>query len=132
MLLSFHLILGVLGVVREPHLPPHVADCLHADFVLRVNDPLGNIVACGSGDRDVAILWHHPIEELVVHLVFEGLVVANVDRLDKPRAAGGDELNIVNLHAKILDGVDNRPHLVDPKLVQEEDGDTQHHNCIIL
>jgi hypothetical protein len=49
----------------------------------------------------------------------EGLVEANIDRLDEPCAAGRDELN---LHAEGLDGIDNRPHLVDPKLVQEEDG----------
>jgi hypothetical protein len=55
-----------------------------------------------------------------MHLTLEGLVEANIDRLDKPRAAGRDELS---LHAKCLEGVDNQPHLVDPKLVQEEDGD---------
>jgi hypothetical protein len=120
MLLSFHLILGVLGVVREPHLPPCIADSLHADVVLPVNDPLGNIVARGSGYWHIKILQHHPLEKFVAHLAFEGLVISNVDRLDKPRAASGDELN---LHAKSLDGVDNQPHLVDPKLVQKEDGD---------
>jgi hypothetical protein len=36
MLLLVHLIFGVLGVVREPHLPAHVADCLGADVVLCV------------------------------------------------------------------------------------------------
>ncbi len=55
-----------------------------------------------------------------MHLALEGLVKANVDRLDEPHAASRDELN---LHAKGLNGVDDRPHLVDPKLVQEEDGD---------
>ncbi len=74
----------------------------------------------GSRDWDVGILQHHPLEEFVMHLALEGLVKANVDRLDKPRAAGRDELN---LHAKGLDGIDNQPHLVDPKLAQEEDGD---------
>jgi hypothetical protein len=120
MLLSFHLILGVLRVVREPCLPPRVVDRLHTDFVLRVNDPLGDSVACGSRDWDIGILGHHPIEEFVMHIVFEGLVIAGINRLDKPHAAGGDELN---LHAEGLDGIDNRPHLVDPKPVQEEDGD---------
>jgi hypothetical protein len=36
-----------------------------------------------------------------------------------PCAASRDELN---LQAEGLDGIDNHPHLVDPKLVQEEDG----------
>jgi hypothetical protein len=120
MLRSLCLILGVLGVVREPCLPPHVADRLRADVVLCVDDPLGNIVARGSRDWDGGILQHHPLGEFVVHLALEGLVKANVDRLDKPRAAGRDELN---LHAEGLDGVDDQPHLVDPKLVQEKDGD---------
>ncbi len=56
MLLSFHFIVGVPGVVREPHLPPCIADCLHADVVLRVKDPLGNIMAHGSGNRSIGIL----------------------------------------------------------------------------
>ena len=119
MLRSFCLILGVLGVVREPRLPPRVADHLHADVVLHIDDPLGDILACGSRDREVGILHHHLLEEFVPHLTLEGLVEANIDRLDKPGAAGRDELN---LHAKGLDGVDDQPHLVDPKLVQEEDG----------
>jgi hypothetical protein len=120
MLYSLCLILRVLGVVRGPRLPPRIADCLCADFVLHIYDPLGNIVACGSRDRDVGILQHHPLEEFVVHLALEGLAKADIDRLDKPRAASRDELN---LHAESLDGIDNRPHLVDPRLVQEEDGD---------
>jgi hypothetical protein len=61
-----------------------------------------------------------------MHLAFEGLVVADNNRLDKPCAAGGDELD---LHAKGLDGAANRPHLVDLKLVQEEDGAEA---CLIL
>jgi inosine/xanthosine triphosphate pyrophosphatase family protein len=36
MLSSLCLISGVLRVVREPRLPPRVADCLHADVVLHV------------------------------------------------------------------------------------------------
>jgi hypothetical protein len=127
MLLSFHLILGVLGVVREPRLPPHIADRLRADVVLRINDPLGNIMARGSRDQEVGILQHHPIEEFVVHLTFEGLVIANVNRLDKPRAAGVHELN---LHAEGLDGIDNRPHFLNSKLIQEEDwGDPWQRRC---
>jgi hypothetical protein len=101
-------------VVREPHLPPSVADCLCADFVLCVDDPLGDLVARGSGIADVGILRHHPIKEFVAHLSFKGLVVAILDHLEKPRAACANELN---LHAKDLDGVDNQPHLVDLKLV---------------
>jgi hypothetical protein len=120
MLCSLCLILGVLGVVREPRLPSCVADRLHADVVLSVDDPLGNTVVRGSRDQAIGILQHHPLEEFVVHLALEGLVKANVDRLDKPCAAGRDELN---LHAEGLDGVEDQPHLVDPKLVQEEDGD---------
>ncbi len=107
MLRSLHLILGVLGVVREPRLPPRVADHLHADVVLCVDDPLGNIVVRGSRDardRDVGILQHHPLEEFVPHLALEGLSKADIDRLDEPRAAGRDELN---LHAKCLDGIGN-------------------------
>ncbi len=53
---SLHLILGVLGVVREPRLPPCIADCLHADVFLCVNDPLGDVVACGSRDWEIWIL----------------------------------------------------------------------------
>jgi hypothetical protein len=119
-------ILGVLGVVRESCLPPRVADHLRADVFLCVNDPLGDVVARGSSDREIWILRHHPLEEFAMHLLLEGLVEADIDRLDKPRAAGRDELN---LHAKGLDGVDDQPHLVDPKLVQEEDGNDprQHH-----
>jgi hypothetical protein len=81
----------------------------------------------GSGDWDIGILQHHPLEELVMHLALEGLVKANIDRLDKPCAAGMDELN---LHAKDLDGIGNQPHLMDPKLVQqEEDGDNPRQRC---
>ncbi len=54
-----------------------------------------------------------------MHFTLEGLVEANINRLDKPRAASRDELN---LPAKGLDGVDDCPRLVEPKLVQEEDG----------
>ncbi len=62
-----------------------------------------------------------------MHRTLEGLVEAGIDRLDKPRAASRDELN---LHTKGLDGVDNQPHLVDPKLVQEEDGgDPRRRRC---
>ncbi len=104
-------------------------DCLRADFVLSVNDPLGNCVAHGSRDWEVGILQHYPIKKFVTHLAFEGLVIANVDRLDKLRAASRDELN---LHAKRLDGADNQPYLVDPKLAQEEDGDdARQHFCNI-
>jgi hypothetical protein len=46
MLRSGCLILLVLGVVREPSFPPCIVDHLHADVVLRIDDPLGNIVAC--------------------------------------------------------------------------------------
>ncbi len=53
-------------------------------------------------------MQHHPLEEFATHLTLEGLVEANMDRLDKPRAIGRDELN---LHAKGLDGVDNQPIL---------------------
>ncbi len=60
------------------------------------------------------------LEEFVTHLALEGLVKANVNRLDEPCAASSDECN---LHTKGLDGVDNQPHLVYPKLVQEECGD---------
>ncbi len=60
MVLSFHLILEILGVVREPHLPPCVADCLHGDVVLRVDDPLGHIMAHGSRNRNIGILQHYP------------------------------------------------------------------------
>ncbi len=95
-------------------------DYLHAEVVLPVDDPLGDIVTHGSRDWEVGILQHHPLEEFVAHLALEGLVKANVNRPDKPCAAGTDKLN---LHAEGLDGVDDRPHLVDPKLVQEEDGD---------
>ena len=64
---------------------------------------------------------------IVVHFTLEGLVEANINRLDKPRAAGRDE---INLHVKGLDGIDNHPHLMDPKLVQEEDGnDPQWRRC---
>ncbi len=111
MLRSLCLILGVLGAVREPHLPPRVADHLHADVVLRINDPLGNIVVRGSRDRDVGILQRHPLEKLITHLTLEGLVEAGVDRLDEPCAAGRDELN---LHTEGLDGVDDQPHLCRP------------------
>jgi hypothetical protein len=45
MLRSGCLILFVLGVVREPSLPPRIVDHLRSDVVLPVNDPLGNIVA---------------------------------------------------------------------------------------
>jgi hypothetical protein len=83
-------------------------------------------MACGSRDWEVWILQHHSIEEFVAHLTFEGLVESNIDRLDKPRAACRGELY---LHAKGLDGVDDRPHLVDPKLVQEEDGDDPQRRC---
>ena len=61
-----------------------------------------------SRDQDVGILGHHPLEEFVAHFSLEGLVEADIDRLDKPHAAGRDELN---LHAKGLDGVDNQPIL---------------------
>jgi hypothetical protein len=118
--------LGVLGVVRGPRLPPRVADHLHADVVLRIDDPLGDIVACGSRDWEVVILHHHPLEENIPHLTLECLVEADIDRLDETCAAGRDELN---LHAKGLDSFDNRPHLVDPKLVQEEDGDDPRRHC---
>ncbi len=50
MLSSFRLISEVLRVVREPRLPPRVADCLHTDVVLHVDDPLGDIVAGRSRD----------------------------------------------------------------------------------
>ncbi len=56
MLLSLYLILGVFGVIREPHLPPRVEYPLCTDFVLHVNDPMGSIAARGSGDRDIWIL----------------------------------------------------------------------------
>jgi hypothetical protein len=95
-------------------------------FFLCVDDPLGNVVACGSRDWQVWILCHHPLEEFVTHFTLEGLVEADIDRLDKPCAAGRDELN---LHAEGLDGIDNRPHLVDPKLVQEEDGNDPRRRC---
>jgi hypothetical protein len=70
---SLHLILGVLGVVREPRLPPCIVDRLHADVFLCVDDPLGNIVACGSRDWEVWILRHQPLEEFVAHLTLECL-----------------------------------------------------------
>jgi hypothetical protein len=60
MLLSFHLIVRVLGVVKEPCLPPRVADCPCADVVLCIDDPLDNIMAYGSGNWKVGILQHHP------------------------------------------------------------------------
>jgi hypothetical protein len=104
MLRSLCSILGVLGVLREPRLPPCIADCLCADVVLCIGDPLGNIVARGSRDWDIGILGHHPLEEFVAHFSLEGLVEADIDRLDKPCAASRDELN---LHAKGLNGVDN-------------------------
>jgi hypothetical protein len=104
LLRSLHSILGVLRVVREPHLPPCIEDRLHADVVLCINDPLGNIVARGLRDWDVGILRHHSLEEFVAHITLEGLVEADIDRLDKPRAAGRDELI---LHAKGLDGIDD-------------------------
>jgi hypothetical protein len=50
MLLLVHLIFGILGVVREPCLPTCVADRLGTDVVWRVYDPLGNIMAQGSGN----------------------------------------------------------------------------------
>jgi hypothetical protein len=56
MLHLVHLIFGVLGEVREPCLPPRVADCLGADVVLHADDPLGNIMACGSRNWNVGIL----------------------------------------------------------------------------
>jgi hypothetical protein len=71
MLLFVHLISGILGVVREPRLPPHVADCLGADVVLRVDDPLGDIIVRGSGNWNIGILRHHPSKELFAHLAFE-------------------------------------------------------------
>jgi hypothetical protein len=97
MLRSACFILEVLRVVREPCLPPCIADRLRADVVLRIDDPLGDIVARGSRDRDIGIMHHHSLEEFVPHLTLEGLVEADIDRLDEPRAAGRDELN---LHAK--------------------------------
>ncbi len=126
MLRSLCLILGVLRVVREPRLPPHSAYLLCTDVLLCVDDPLGNIVVHGSGDRDIGILQHHPLEEYATHLALEGLVKANVDRLDKPCAASRDELN---LHTEGLDGINNQPHLVDPKLVQEEKGSDPRRRC---
>ncbi len=115
MLLSFHLIIRVLRVLRKPCLPPRVADCLHADVVLHADNPLGDIMVRGSGNWNVGILQHQPSKEFVAPLAFEQLVVANVGWLDKPRAASGDELN---LHAEGLDGVDAQQHLMDLKLVQ--------------
>ncbi len=79
-----------------------------------------------SRDWEVWILCHHPLEEFVAHFTLEGLVEANIDRLDEPRAAGRVELN---LHAEGLDGVDDPPHLVDPKLVQAEDGNDPWWSC---
>ncbi len=61
-------------------------------------------MALGSRDWEVWILQHHPLEEFVAHLTLEGLVEADINRLDKPRAAGRDELN---LHTKGLDGIDD-------------------------
>jgi hypothetical protein len=101
---SLHLILGVLGVVREPCLPPCVSDHLHANVVLCINDPLGNIVVSRSRDWGIGILQHHPLKEFVMHLALEGLVKAGVDRLDEPCAAGRDELD---LHVEGLNGVDD-------------------------
>jgi hypothetical protein len=95
-------------------------DRLRTDFALCVDDPLGNIMVHESVNQDIGILRHHLIKEIVVHLAFEGLVVAIINRLDKPRAAGGDELN---LHAKDLDGIDNQSHLVNLKHIQYEDRD---------
>ncbi len=123
---SLRLFLGVLGVVGVPHLPPCIADRLCADVFLCVNDPLGDIMVRGSRDWQVRILRHHPLEEFVLHFTLEGLVEANIDRLDEPRAARREELN---LHVEGLDGVDNRPHLVGPKLVQEEDGNDPWQRC---
>jgi hypothetical protein len=62
-------------------------------------------VAHGPRDWDAGILQHHSVKEFFAHLAFEGLVVANIDWLDKPcHAAGGDELD---LHTKGLDGIDD-------------------------
>jgi hypothetical protein len=69
MLLSFHLIVGVLRVVREPHLPPCVADCLHTDVVLHIDDPLGDIMACGSRNRSVGFLRYQPSKEFVTRIL---------------------------------------------------------------
>jgi hypothetical protein len=104
---------------KRTRLPPHITYCLRADVFLCVDAPLGNVVACGSRDWEVLILHHHPLEEFVAHFTLEGLVEAGINRLDKPRAASRDELN---QHAEGLDGIDDCPHLVDSKLVQEEDG----------
>ncbi len=92
------------GVVREPRLSPCVADCFCADVFLLVDDPLGDVVARGSRYQEVRIRQYHPLEELVTHLTLEGLVEANIDRLDEHSAANRDELN---LHTEGLDGVDN-------------------------
>jgi hypothetical protein len=97
MLCLVHLIFGILGVVREPRLPLRVVDRLGTDVALRVDDPLGNIMAHGSGNRNIAILRHHPRKEFVAHLALEQLVVSNINQLDKPRAPSRMNLTCTHL-----------------------------------
>jgi hypothetical protein len=106
--------------IGEPRLAPRVADHLLADVPLGGKDPSNHVATSSLGNGHVGILDHQPVHVLILHLCLEGLVIANVDRLDKPGAAGW---NKVDLDAEFLDLVDDGPHHVHGKGVEEQEGD---------
>ncbi len=106
--------------IGEPRLAPRVADHLLADVPLGGKDPSNHVGTSSLGDGCVGILDHQPVHVLVLHLRLEGLVIADIDGLDKPGAAGW---NKVDLEAKFLDLVDDGPHHVHGEGVEEQEGD---------
>jgi hypothetical protein len=106
--------------IRKPRLAPPVADHLLADVPLGVEDPSNHVATSSLGDGRVGILDHQTVHVLVLHLRLEGLVIADVDGLDKPGAAGWKK---VDLNAKFLDLVDDGPHHVHGEGVKEQEGD---------
>jgi hypothetical protein len=106
--------------IGEPRLAPRIADHLLADVPLGGKDPSNHVATSSLGNGRVGILDHQPVHVLILYLHLEGLVIADVDRLDEPGAAGW---NKVDLDAKFLDLVDDGPHHAHSKGVKEQEGD---------
>ncbi len=80
--------------IGEPHLAPRIADHLLADVPLGGEDPSNHVATSSLGNGRVEILDHQPVHVLVLHLHLEGLVIANVDKLDEPGAAGRNKVDL--------------------------------------
>ena len=106
-------------IVQVASLLPSIVNHCHIDILLRINDPLAELVAHGYANYLVRVLCHSPIVELLTHFYLECFVISDFNRLNKPCAPCGDELN---LNVKCLNGLNNRLHHVHLKQVKEEDG----------